>query len=331
MKTVRLFNPFGNYPVCKPKLLTRTCETCGRNTDTYTGKACPGSSIWRRWSYVSIMDILLVVLAVLAIVALVLALHRLQVGGQVYGADYRIFFNPAFHAENPYEVRGFFSPFWTLWFMPIFELFGDYQVAVWITANICTMLYVYHRLKVPALAAIPLFMFSGAVWGAYVGNIEGFVALGLILPPPIGFLFLMMKPQIGMAVAAYFALDSLMYKGWKRTLRMFAPLILMLAISVLLYGAWFLNSSRVVGMDHNSISFFPYGVPVGIALIIAGVARRNIGYALMAIPLTTPYMIFHTWAFPILGAVLVLKVEWVCAMAWRKTRERYIPAGDVTW
>ena len=48
---------------------------------------------------------------------------------------------------------------------------------------------------------------------------------------------------------------------------------------------------------------------VGLALIVAGVARRNIGYALMAIPFTSPYMIFHTWAFPYMGVVLVLVRE----------------------
>lgn len=269
-------------------------------------------------------------LILVAVLAMVLALHYVRISDSmrdVYGVDYRLFFQPALHSSNPYDIKGFFNPFWLLPFAAITEVFGVYQVDVWVTMNICLFLFVYLKMKVPTWAILPLFFFSGAVWSCFVGNAEGLVALGLILPPPIGLIFLMMKPQIGMALLAYYMLDSVLHTAvdWRKFLKLIAPLAVVGVVSVLIYGLWFTHSALVMGMDHNSIHFFPYGLPMGIALIVAGVSRKNIGYALMAIPLTTPYMIFHTWSFPILGAVLVANAEWECVVAWHRARMRNLP------
>jgi hypothetical protein len=262
----------------------------------------------------NITSIVAVIIIMVALYSMVRVFYSVEVGNNilmknVYGVDYLRFFNPALNSENPYSVEGFYNPFWIFPFILVAELFGKYKVAVWIVLNICCYLYVYLKLRIPLWAIIPLLFFSGAIMSAYVGNIEGIISLGLIIPPPIGILLLMIKPQVGTAIVTYYILSTILDKGWKKAIVYLIPLTILFLVSTLLYGTWFLNTSNVVIANYNTISFFPYGIPLGIALIVAGVSRKNIGYALVAIPLTTPYMIFHTWSFPILGAILIMIYE----------------------
>ncbi len=253
-------------------------------------------------------------LIVLAVLLLIVAFYKLETGEQtllrsVYGVDYVHFFSPALHTSEPYEVPGFYNPFWVfaaVWFS---ELFGAYKLAAWVVLNLCCYVWVCVRMKMPLWTVVPYLVFSGALMSVYVGNVEGIVALGLVLPPPVGIILLMMKPQIGMAVAAYYVLSAFIYSGWKKAAQTLVPVLVLFALSFVFYGDWFFKPLELIERGYNTIFYFPIGVPVGIALIVAGVSRRNIGYALMAIPFTAPYMIFHTWAFPFMGVVLVLVKE----------------------
>jgi hypothetical protein len=259
----------------------------------------------------NLLPILLIALAVLLMLVM---FYQLETGtnlmrDDVFGVDYVDFFRPAMHADDPYAVPGFYNPFWIFALVMVSEWFGAYRLAIWVTANLCAFVYVCIRLKMPWWAVVPFLALSGAFMSVYLGNVEGLVALGLVLPSPIGIVLLMIKPQIGMAVTAHYVLSAWIYRGWKAAAIILVPALVLFSASFILYGDWFLNSLEVVGRGYNTINFFPLGLPVGIALIVAGVARRNVGYALMAIPFTAPYMIMHTWAFPFLGVVLVLVKE----------------------
>jgi hypothetical protein len=253
-------------------------------------------------------------LALLAAMMLVTAFIRLELGadaavGSVYGVDYVRFFRPAFLADDAYAVAGFYNPPWMLVLVGSFEVFGDQRLAVWVTANLCAFVWVCVRLKMPLWCVLPFVVFSGALMGVFVGNVEGLTALGLVLPAPLGMVLLMLKPQIGLAVMAFHVVDACVHEGWRRAVLIVLPVLVLFAVSVALYGGWFLKPLDLVGREWNTINYFPMGVPLGAALVVAGVARRNVGYALMAVPFTAPYMIFHTWAFPYLGVVLVLTRE----------------------
>lgn len=253
-------------------------------------------------------------LIVLAVLLLVVVFYKVETGAnlardEVFGVDYVDFFSKAIHANDPYAVPGFYNPFWIFAPVMLAELFGVYKTAVWVVLNLCCFIYVCIRLKLPLWMVVPYLALSGAFMSVYLGNVEGIVALGLVLPAPVGIVLLMIKPQIGMAVTAYYVLSALVYSGWKKAARMLVPVLVLFALSVALYGDWFAKPAELIGLRYNTASLFPLAIPVGIALIVAGVSRRNIGYALMAIPFTSPYMIMHTWAFPFLGVVLVLVKE----------------------
>jgi len=253
-------------------------------------------------------------LIALAVMLMVIAFYRLETGentlmNSVFGVDYTHFFRPASQTSAPYAVAGFYNPFWILPVLWVFELFGDHRLAAWVVMNLCAFIYVFVRLKMPLWSILPFFVFSGALMSVFVGNVEGLVALGMVLPLPLGIVVLMLKPQIGLALTAYYVLSAYVHDGWKRAALILVPVLVLFTVSFFLYGAWFLKPLEVIERTYNTIYFFPIGVPVGVALIVAGVARRNIGYALMAIPFTSPYMIFHTWAFPYMGVVLVVVKE----------------------
>jgi len=270
---------------------------------------------------------LAIFLILFAFVVLVQSFYKLQTGGasllqDFHGKEYRVYFNPAYHAAEPYETRGFYNPFWIFPLMAVSEWFGAYKIAVWVTVNIFAFVCVCVRIKMPAWLILPFFIFSGAAVSTFSGNVEGIVALGLILPPPVGIVLLMLKPQIGMAVTAYFVASALVYDGWKKAALTVLPLLVLVIASFILYGDWFNTSIPLLTVNYNTIYFFPFGLPVGAALIAVGVRNRQIGFALLAIPFTTPYMNHYTWAFPIMGSVLVIQSEmrWALGMI----RERFI-------
>ena len=103
-------------------------------------------------------------------------------------------------------------------------------------------------------------------------NGEGLVALGMVLPLPLGIVVLMLKPQIGLALTAYYVLSAYVHDGWKRAALILVPVLVLFTVSFFLYGAWFLKPLEVIERTYNTIYFFPIGVPVGVALIVAGAA-----------------------------------------------------------
>ena len=106
-------------------------------------------------------------------------LQGLRLMGDVFGVDYLRFFRAAFYAEDPYAVPGFYNPFWIFGFTAVAEFFGRYGLAVWMVLNLCAFLWVCLYLKMPLWLVLPFFVFSGALMGVLVGNVEGLVALGL--------------------------------------------------------------------------------------------------------------------------------------------------------
>lgn len=257
-------------------------------------------------------NVLAIALIVAACVVITLAFHTIETGEytilqEVFGQDYRYFFLPALYADNLYDLQGFYNPFWILPVVALTTWFGVYKVSVWVTLNIACQVYACWKLKMPAWSILPFLFFGGAMESAISGNMEGIVALGLVLPPPVGMIFLALKPQIGAAVCLYWFASAWVYDGWKRAVAILAPVLICFIVSVAVYGLWFLKMTEAAGLAHNVLSgFFPYAIPAGLWFIYVAVRRRQIGWALIAIPCLAAYMNSYTWAFPIMGMLLVM-------------------------
>jgi hypothetical protein len=122
------------------------------------------------------------------------------------------------------------------------------------------------------------------------------------MPPQIGLLFIAMKPQIGVAIVIFWLVDSWRTGGYRQTIKVFWPLTLATILSLLLYGLWPLRARVEVDLWWNA-SLWPISLPVGLALLVASLRKRDISYAMGASPCFSPYILFHSWIIAVYAIV----------------------------
>jgi len=207
--------------------------------------------------------------------------------------------------RSPYGA-GFFNPPWVLIpLLPIALLPTDWGNALMFVLNLVAFLFVFIRLKISPWLYLPLIFFSGVMSNSIYGNIDGFCALGLILPPQIGLFFVMAKPQIGIVVALFWTLEAWNKGGWRRVVKTFAPVSGAYLLSFVLFGNWMSGSAAILGAWWNT-SIFPWGIPIGLILFGLAVWRKQLGYAMAAGPFFAPYVNFFTWSFCWIGLAAAL-------------------------
>lgn len=233
----------------------------------------------------------------------------------VLGVDWRLYFQPAaesmFGGISPYAVAGFWNPPWMLVpLLPLAKLPLDISVPIMFVLNIMAYSWAALRLGMHKVIVIPFLIFCGALMNSVMGNIDGLLALGFLCPPWLGVVILMIKPQIGFPVILFWIALELTTPGTRnqrvwRVFRLLSPAAFFVIGSWLIYGPWFLNSVDAIGMKWNTAPW-PLGIPVGLWLLGAGIYKRDISFALMAVPFVTPYLTIYTWSFSAMGAFIAL-------------------------
>jgi hypothetical protein len=127
-------------------------------------------------------------------------------------------------------------------------------------------------------------------------NIDWLVAVGTILPPSLGLLLLASKPQTSIGLIIYWIILAWQTHGYKSVIRLVAPVSIGFAFSFLLYGLYFTRFGGLLGLNHN-VSLWPYGLPIGIILIVLSIRRSQPGLALAASPFLAPYITWYGWVF----------------------------------
>ena len=127
--------------------------------------------------------------------------------------------------------------------------------------------------------------------------------LGLILPRPIGLMLLLVKPQMGIAVAIFWLIEAWREGRLRGTIKLVAPTGIVLTFSVVAYGFWFLKMQEYLQYQNTTVnlSFFPMSVPVGVALLVHAVRTRDVRFALPASPLFSPMVMPQVWSIAILA------------------------------
>jgi hypothetical protein len=197
--------------------------------------------------------------------------------------------------RSPYEVEGFFNPFWALLPLIPMAIFPE-PIGRTLLLIFSLLSFGYTGIKLGAkVPAIVLLLLSPpAVHGYLNGNIDSLVLLGLVLPHWIGLFFVTIKPQIGLAIALFWVFEAWRNGGWRQVFRLVWPLFTFFSLSILIFGFWPLRSAKEIDLWWNA-SFWPISIPVGLALLIAALRKRNINYAMGASPLLSPYILFHSW------------------------------------
>ncbi len=221
------------------------------------------------------------------------------------GIDWYNSFQPStimlFTGRNPYtNWTDVYNPTWTfVLLLPLSLLPLRVGASIMFALNFFAFGFIAHRLKASRIASAALLLSPPVIIGAIVGQIDWMVPLGLFLPRPIGLFFVLIKPQTGAFIALFWTIEAWREGGFKKAVKLIFPVYIALAISFVLYGFYFLDAKKILGASWD-LSFWPYGIPIGLLLIYRLLHSRNQNYALVAPPFLLPYFSIYSYAIPVL-------------------------------
>lgn len=134
----------------------------------------------------------------------------------------------------------------------------------------------------------------------------------LLVPPPVGVLLALIKPQVGGGVVVYWTVRAWRTAGARGVVRLLLPATIAISAALIVYGPWF----HVTGELPAGLPLFPWGVPMGVWLLVRGIQTRRPRWALAASPFFAPYVQFYSLA------VLMLLAE---------TRRQALIVAGLTW
>jgi hypothetical protein len=223
------------------------------------------------------------------------------------GVDWVHVFRPAARTllrwQSPYMTEGYFNAPWSLLpLLPLAFLPDNWGYAFLVLLSLIAFAFAALRLGAKLPALIALLLSPPVIHDLINGNIDALVVLGFVLPPQIGLFFLMIKPQIGIAVALFWLIEAWRQNKLMEILRVFAPCGLAFLGSFLIYGFWPMRFGAEIGLWWNA-SLWPVSIPVGIVLLVAAIRRQEMRFAMAASPCFSPYVLLHSWIGALLGLV----------------------------
>lgn len=223
------------------------------------------------------------------------------------GVDWSTVFRPAaremLYLRSPFNVDGFFNPPWAaMAFIPFALLPEQVGRVLLIFVGLVAYAYIAYKLGGSKWAVTAIVLSPPVLHNMLNGNMDWLALLGLVMPPQIGLLFVVMKPQIGAAVMIFWLVESWRTGGYRQTIKVFWPIMLATGLSFLFYGLWPLRARVEVGLWWNA-SLWPLSLPVGLALLITSLRKRDIFYAMGASPCFSPYILFHSWIIAVYAIV----------------------------
>jgi hypothetical protein len=236
------------------------------------------------------------------------------------GSDWPIFLSAiqAFlHGQNPYLVgEGFFkvyNPFWTYIMLIPFAVLPLWTGRVLLFVVSLTA-FAYSAVRLGANRwQLVLFLTSRSVIGClYDGNIDWLVMLGMFMPPQIGLFFVLMKPQLGIGLALFWAWQAWRQGGALEMLRIFVPVTGAYLLSFIMYGLWIFNLGIMPENPYN-YSTFPFMVPMGLFLLYTALKQVDKRLSIFSSPLLSPYMTLSNYS---ISLVALFNRPALFVMAW---------------
>lgn len=188
---------------------------------------------------------------------------------------------------------GFFNPTYALAPLIPFALLGNDSIYVLFSILAFGLIALRLNFKWWSILSIVLSPFILA--SVKYGNIEWLVLLGLIMPKPIGMIFLLIKPQMTFILVLYWIYRAY---GQRQVVKLIAPSIIAFGISFLLEPSY-ITRMLMYANDHNAIanfSLFPYGILVSFVLLVLVWKQRKDTFALSASAFLSPYITLTAWS-----------------------------------
>lgn len=225
--------------------------------------------------------------------------------------DWRECYEPAAQhmlaGESPYRVGCFYNPVWGTLFIAPFTVLGRASFAAWLFVSLIGLALATRHFG-GEWWIVPLVWLSPPVYSLLrQGQIDWLVYLSVIVPPWLGAFLVLLKPQIGIGLAALLTARVWRRGGVGSVIRVWAPPSVLLVLSFALYGNWLDRSVEIASASWN-VSVWPDGVPFGVALLLLAVYRDSVPLALIAGPLLAPYYNY----FSLTGVVLAfVRQKWL--------------------
>ncbi|MDY7041513.1 MAG: hypothetical protein SVX38_11675 [Chloroflexota bacterium] len=219
-----------------------------------------------------------------------------------FGIDWHEAFRPASLAmmsgKSPYIVKKFYAAPWGLLpLIPLALLPENIGRGVLFFLNIVSLIFVAHRFEAKPLAIVVFLLSPPVLHGLLNANIDWLAMLGFVLPPQIGLLFVLIKPQVGIGLAVFWLITAWQEGGYRRVVRVFGPLILTTTISFVLFGIWPIRFLVITDYSNSfNASFWPSSIPIGLALLVTSVRKNEARYAIPSSPCFSPHVVFHSYA-----------------------------------
>jgi hypothetical protein len=231
----------------------------------------------------------------------VLARYHLPVIGQDFPAAIRPALLLFLSGKSPYAAPGFYNPPWALVpLIPLAILPVEWGSAILSVANLLVFALIAAKMGAKP-AALVLFLIAPQILSIVLDpNIDWLAALGFVLPPQIGVFFVLMKPQMGVWLALYWAVDALRAGGIKKAATIAVPVSLAFLLSFAIYGLYPLRAAELNHASWNA-SLWPASLPFGLALVVSALKYKRPGLAILAAPFLSPYVGAPAWGVAALG------------------------------
>lgn len=230
------------------------------------------------------------------------------------GVDWVTAFYPAarlaFSRQDPYSCKLFMNPPWALvLFAPLALLPVQAGISAMAVLGFAAYAWAAVRLGARPLGLALLILSPQVMSDLTMGNINWLSVLGFVLPPQLGIFLVLLKPQVGIGIAVFWAVEALRKKRFIRT---FAPFAVTVAVSLLIYPHWPLAMLQGgVYNQWNNMTLFPLSVPFGLAALYYAIRSRDARYAYPAAPALAPHVMLHSWVavlLPLLADTRLLAV-----------------------
>jgi hypothetical protein len=246
--------------------------------------------------------------------------------------DWNFTYYPAARAlialQSPYtQAPLFFAPAWSLLPLIPFVFFSPaVGGALFFVASLLGFAYVGYRAGCTPIGIAALILSAPVANCLQTGNVEWLPLLGVFLPPPIGMVFLSMKPQTTIGIMIFLVYQA-SKQGFWQVVRVCAATIVLFVLTWVAYGWWFLRiGGAFTAAGPFVIHLWPYGIPIGLLGMALAIRRKDTPFALAASPFLSPYTILITWSGFILSfarstksIVLMSLLSWVFWIAFRST------------
>ncbi len=203
--------------------------------------------------------------------------------------------------HSPYDAIGYICAPWGVIPLIPFTLLPPLAAhGLYFATCLYILVYVAWRLGANALAIVAFILSPTAIGALLVGNLDPVVVSGMLFPPSIGLLVLLMKPQIGAGVALYYLGDWLRNRDWLEGARSLLPSAAAFSLAVMFFPIWF-NRAANNASDIWNRTLFPYSIPVALLLLWMAFRNRNPYFALASTAFLAPYLTFYTYSIVQIG------------------------------